>query len=134
MPNDYKRLPGTRPYRNFSDENLKNAITELKNQKISYRQASEKYGIPISTLSRKYNNKYMNKWGGPISLSSAEEEVIVNTILYASDWGYPFDRNEVKILVKSYLDRSGKKIMKFKNNLPGNEWYRLFIKRHSCML
>lgn len=70
----------------------------------------------------------MNKWGGPISLSSAEEEVIVNTILYASDWGYPFDKNEVKMLVKSYLDHSGKKIKKFKNNLPGNEWYRLFIK------
>lgn len=76
----------------------------------------------------------MNKWGGQTTLSLTEEKAITNTILYASDWGYPFERNDVKMLVKSFLDRSGKKVKKFKNNLPGDEWYHLFIKRHSSIL
>ncbi|CAI6357713.1 unnamed protein product [Macrosiphum euphorbiae] len=134
MPNRYKRQPGSRSYRNFSDETLQNAITELKNGNSSYRQVSAKYEIPISTLCRKYSKKNMKKWGGQISLTSDEEGAIVSTILYAGDWGYPFESVDVRLLVKSYLDRQGKKIKKFNKNLPGHEWYNLFIKRHSSLL
>lgn len=87
---------------------MQNAITELKNGNLSYRQASEKYEIPISTLCRKCNKKNMKKWGGQISLTSDKEEAIVNTILYAADLGYPFESVDVRVSVKSYLDRQGK--------------------------
>jgi len=61
MPNRYKRQPDSRLYQNYSDETYQNAITELKNGNLSYRQVSAKYEIPISTLCRKYNKKYMKK-------------------------------------------------------------------------
>jgi len=53
MPNYYKRIPGSRTYQNFSAETLENALKEIQNKSLNYREASDKYGIPISTLSRK---------------------------------------------------------------------------------
>lgn len=117
MPNYYKRTPGSRTYRNFSEETLKNALNEIRNNRLTYRQASDEYGIPISTLSRKKNQLNLNQ----TALTSTEEDNIVETILFASDWGYPFDREEVKRLIKSYLDRAGRKIKIFKNNKPGDD-------------
>lgn len=110
MPNRYKRQPDSRLYQNYSDETYQNAITELKNGNLSYRQVSAKYEIPISTLCRKYNKKYMKKQCGQISLTSDEEEAIVSTILYAADRGYPFESVNVRVLVKSYLDQQGNKL------------------------
>jgi len=65
-------------YRSYSDEILQNAITELKNGNLSYRQVTAKYEIPIRTLCRKYNKKNMKKWGGQISLTSDEEDNLDN--------------------------------------------------------
>ncbi|XP_003245816.1 uncharacterized protein LOC100569189 [Acyrthosiphon pisum] len=134
MPNYYKRTPGSRTYHNFSEETLENALNEIRNNRLTYRQASDKYGIPISTLSRKKNKLNLNPHGGQTALTSTEEDNIVETILFASDWGYPFDREEVKRLIKSYLDRAGRKIKIFKNNKPGDDWYTRFVSRHSGLL
>jgi len=95
---------------------------------VIYREASGKYSISISTLSREKNNLNLKPYGGQ------KKDVIVETILFASDWGYPFDWEEVKMLVKSYLDRAGRKLKIFKNNIPGNDWYTRFISRHSDLL
>ena len=32
----------------------------------------------------------------------------------------------------AYLDRRGKVCKRFKNNCPGDDWAKLFMKRHSC--
>lgn len=100
MPNYYKRTPGSRTYRNFSEETLENALNEIRNKSLTYREASDNYSIPISTLSRKKNHLNLNSHGGQTTLTSTEEDTIVETILFASDWGYPFDREEVKKLIK----------------------------------
>lgn len=134
MPNYFKRIPGSRTYRNFSEETLENALNEIPNKRLTYREASDKYNIPISTLSRKKNKLNLNSHGGQTALTSTEEDTIVETILFASDWGYPFDREEVKTLIKSYLDRAGRKLKIFKNNKPGDEWYTRFLSRHSDLL
>ena len=34
------------------------------------------------------------------------------------------------MIVKSVLDKAGKKEARFKNNLPGLQWYQSFMKRH----
>ncbi|XP_060854929.1 uncharacterized protein LOC132932560 [Metopolophium dirhodum] len=134
MPNKYKRIPGSRTYINYSDETLQQALDEVRQKKLSYREAYQKYGISISTLSRKINKKNVNKHGGQNVLTPLEEKCIVDAILYASDWGFPFEKDDVKNLVKSYLDRAGKNLKPFKNNLPGEVWYKNFIQRHSKAL
>jgi len=134
MPNNYKRTPGSRTYRNFSSETLECALNEIRNKRLTYREASDKYSIPMSTLSRKKNKLNLKSYGGQTALTSIEEDVIVETILFAFDWGYPFDREEVKILIKSYLDRAGQKLKNFKNNMPCNDWYTRFLSRYSDRL
>lgn len=41
---------------------------------------------------------------------------------------------DVKCLVKSYLDRAGRKLKPFKNNKPGDNWYNSFLTRHKNIL
>lgn len=130
MPRVARKVPGRRTYGNYSRETLRTAINEIISGRMSYRQASERYGIPVGTLSRKRHNKNMGKPGHPTLLSTAEEQNIVVAILTASDWGYPFEPEDVKLIVKSYLDRSGKQIRQFQNNKPGDDWVSLFMKRH----
>ena len=36
--------------------------------------------------------------------------------------------------VKTYLDRSGRTCKRFKNNCPGEEWAKLFMRRNSARL
>lgn len=76
----------------------------------------------------------MKQYGGQTILTSAEEEFIVQSILYASDCGLPFGKEEVKGLLKGYLDRSGRKIKLFKNNKPGDDWYYRFLIRNATVL
>lgn len=50
MSNKYTRIPGSRTYRNYSDETLKQAIDEVRQKKLSYREAYNKYGISTATM------------------------------------------------------------------------------------
>lgn len=134
MPNKYVRTPGSRTYINYSKETLQKAVNDVKQKKLTYRQAYAKYGIPTATISRKINEKHTKNVGGQTILCLSEEKRIVEAILYASDWGFPFEKEDVKQIVKSYLDRAGQKKIHFKNNLPGEVWYSKFIQRHSNQL
>jgi len=134
MPNKYVRIPGSRAYKNYSDETLQAAIDNVSKKKLSYREASMKYGVSTATISRKIYNKNMKDHVGQKVLTALEENCIIDALLYASDWGFPFEKEDVKMLVKSYLDRAGKALKPFKNNLPGDIWYKNFIKRHSTAL
>jgi len=55
-------------------------------------------------------------------------------MLYAEDWGYHFDKEDVKSITKSYLDRAGNQLKPFKNNMPGDVWCTNFVERHSEVL
>lgn len=37
---------------------------------------------------------------------------------------------DLRLVVKGYLDREGRTVRKFKNNLPGEDWVQSFLKRH----
>ena len=56
--------------------------------------------------------------------------MIVNHLIVVGEWGFPFSSLDLRLLVKSYLDRSSRRIKRFKENLPGLEWARSFLKRH----
>ena len=37
-------------------------------------------------------------------------------------------------LVKNYLDKLGRSVERFKNNVPGPDWLELYVKRHSDII
>lgn len=43
------------------------------------------------------------------SHTKQEGDLIIAGILLCSEWGYLFDKFDVRLLVKGYLDRRGKK-------------------------
>lgn len=133
MPRKYKRSLGARAYRNYTDEALQNALTDIRLKKLSYRQASEKYGIHRNTLFIKMHNKNPKKVGGQTVLSSTEENSLIGHIIAMANFGFPVTPLNIRHIVKEYLDKAGRKITCFKNNLPGKQWMDLFLARHKTL-
>ena len=117
--------------RNYRPENLHKAAQEVKAGILSYRRAAEKYGIPRSTIVDKVNKTHPKVLGGQPVLNMKDENMLVEGILRAAHWGFPLSSMDVRYIVKGFLDRSGRREVRFKNNLLGVEWATSFLKRHS---
>ena len=134
MGRRYRKRLGVPVRQNYQAQNLCRAVQEVKAGHLSYRRAAEKFGIPKSTLLDKVKNSHPKIMGGQTVLDKKEEQVLVEGILRAAHWGFPLTSVDVRYIVKGYLDRSGKREKRFRNNLPGVEWATSFLKRHSRIL
>ncbi|XP_021711614.1 jerky protein homolog-like [Aedes aegypti] len=108
-------------------------MTEVKKKGISIREAANKYSLCHSTISRnmKKDKPYQERsYGRPTALTAGEEKRLVDGLLLAAEWGMPFDRTEVRTVVKRFLDKQGRKETRFKDNLPGIDWCISFLNRH----
>ena len=131
MPRKYKKKLGSRPYKNYTKETLCNALTEIRNQTLSMRRAADKYGIPVATLSNKCNDKHSKKYGGQLALLDKEEADLKTVLKTLSVWRSPLSLMEIRMLIKTMLDKAGKANPMFKNNMPGDDWVRSFLSRHT---
>ena len=48
-----------------------------------------------------------------------------------TDWKVAFDVYDIRCLVQSYLNSIDQQSKQFKNNMPGHDWVKLFIKEHN---
>jgi len=133
MPNKYKRAVGSRTYRNYTDEILKTCLNDIINKKITQREAEKLYNILRRTLNYKLKKQHGNHWGRPTIFSEEEEKCFTSHIILMSYYGFPVDKTDFRYIVKSYLDRLGKKVNTFKNNLPGLSWVSNFLKRNKTL-
>ena len=69
--------------------------------------------------------------GGQLAVSSDIETILASAVDQVAAWGFPLDRGEVKIIVKSILD--DQKAHSFKNNMPGDDWINGFLKRNKMV-
>ena len=60
-----------------------------------------------------------------------ETEKNVKSINVLTDWKVLINKMDLRIFVKTYLDKKGIIDGVFKDNVPGNDWAELFIKWHS---
>jgi len=125
---------------NYSEEDLLNAISEVKSKNLSYRKAAARYNIPTMTLSDKVKGKTpMHKYTpGPSSyLSQDQEEELINYLLHMAKIGYGVSRKDIPDIVKGILDKaqttkdyvlpSGNS---FVDNKPSRSWIYRFLERH----
>lgn len=133
MVRNYKRRVGSRSYRNYSEENLADAVRQCRNGR-NVRDVSNAFSIPYVTLYRKLKGLHPNPHGGQTVLSKVEEKSIANCIATAADWGFPLTPQDVKSLVQNFINRQGKVVPKFINNLPGEGWVNKFLQRHHKQL
>ena len=130
MPREYTRKLGSRKYRDYSMETLNTALVEIKNGKTA-KSISKKYEIPYSTLQNKLKGRHINAVGAPLRLSMDCERILVVMLDTLTEWLVPVNDEEVKFIVKNYLD--GRELCDkiFKDNCPGRDWLRGFMKRHN---
>lgn len=133
MPRKY--IPSrTKPYKNYDTDHIRAAIQEYECSKNkSLKEIGNKYNISKSVLHR-HMTRVMKSHGGQRVLTKDTEEYIIEYINVCSEWGYPLDVFDLRILIKGYLDRMGVQVKRFKNNMPGPDFVECFIKRHKDVI
>ncbi len=129
----YKRVPGSRPYQDYSPETLKNCLDLIRKRNISIASASRQFKIPRRTLCRKLKDNDSNelkKCGRPTVFTKDKEESFAQHLLLLVEFDLPITRDDLRICIKNYLTESGREIPEFKNNIPGKDWVCNFLTHH----
>lgn len=129
MPRQYKRKLGSRRYADYTPEALESCLNAIK-AGMNTRLAADTYNIPRRTLFYKLKGLHMKKPGFPPIFSYEEERRFVLCIQSLSDFGFPVTEVELRQIIKTYLNRQGKKIARFRDNIPGKDWVKKFLLRH----
>ena len=66
-----------------------------------------------------------------VDLAQNLESLVIKTFYYLAHWKVLFDGMDVRLLIKSYLDKLNISDCKFKDNYPRNDWLSDFVKRHN---
>ncbi|KAF2887440.1 hypothetical protein ILUMI_18733 [Ignelater luminosus] len=74
--------------------------------------------------------KHTRSPGKPSIFSKEEEEAFVSYISAMSEFGFPLTTLDLRVVIRSFLDRSGRLISCFENNMPGKDWISSFLRRH----
>ena len=114
---------------NFSPDILTKAATAIQ-EGVSYRDVEKQLGVPKSTIHRRIKKLNVKTMGGQTALSREEEQIFVDHLIVVSQWGFPFSKLDLRLLVKGYLEKSSRIVKSFKNNMPGDNWAQNFLKCH----
>lgn len=131
MVRTYKKQPGSKVVRNYTESKVNEVIRKIQSKEISQRDAAKKYNIPRTTLQRRLKGLNSKKHGGQQVIDERTEEQFNNYIITCSMFGFPLDSFDVRCLVKMHLDQNGITIKQFKKNLPGVDWFKGFIRRNT---
>ncbi|XP_037869003.1 uncharacterized protein LOC119628945 [Bombyx mori] len=129
MPRIYKADPRGKRYNKYDVSLISEAVEAYRSGNKSLKFIADKFKIDKSVLYR-HATRTMKRHGGQTVLSEETEETIIKYINICADWGYPLDSLDLRFLVKYYLDKVGRTVLKFKNNLPGPDFVRSFLRRH----
>jgi hypothetical protein len=114
----------------YTDAQLKEAMDDVQNKRMSERAAALAYGIPRSTLKDRLAERVTNDSAGrPTVLSKEEEELIVERLLLHGNWGFPLTSADLCHVIKAYLDSMGR-TTRFVQNMPGPDFVTGFLQRH----
>ena len=116
----------------WKQEDLVRALEDIECNKISFRHAAAKYDIPKSTLCDYVSGKVEvgRKPGPPSVLSIAEEKKLVEYAIEMSRIGYGRTKQQILETVQKILKKDGRE-NPFRDDKPGNKWWKLFVQRHT---
>ena len=120
--------PGKRR-KEYTAEDVEQAVKAHQEEGISLRQASERYNVPKSTIKDHLMDNHSSEIGRPTVLSKEEELQLLEKVQVMSDWGFPLTGKDLCHFVKAYLDKRGV-VTRFRNNMPTRKWVNLFLSRH----
>ena len=131
MPRNYKRNIGSRVYIAYSAETLQACLEAVRYKRMSQREAADHFKIPKSTIKDKLKGTFFKKPGHQPVFSDVEEMSFVHHIIKLSQYGFPIDEFDLRMIVKSYIVKRGIRIKQFKDEcLPGKEWVKSFLNQY----
>lgn len=130
MPRVYKKKLGPRGKCNYDPEYVRRAVAAVRRGTMSMRAASEQYGVPFSTIQRRYHGTHNLKYGRQPALSEVQELRIKETLQICARWGFPLRSTDIRLIVQQYLNKLGVREKRFKDNMPGMDWFKSFMGRH----
>ncbi|KAI4459253.1 helix-turn-helix psq domain [Holotrichia oblita] len=117
----------------YKEEDVIQALKAIENG-ISQTKASQIFKVPRQTLQFRKSEKFQNKISiGPNTILTSEEEATLEKCILSSyRKGFPLRKLDIQMSVKDFL-YSKPRENPFQDNLPGEGWYRAFLKRHSAL-
>lgn len=128
-----KTEEGAKYQKLYTEENVLAALQAIEDG-MSQRLAAKTYNVPRQTLQFRLSDKFNNKTSlGPNPyLTNDEERLLEEWILDGCRKGYPVRKYDIQASVKEFLDANIRD-NPFKNNFPGDGWYKAFLKRHPTL-
>ena len=115
----------------WSDDDMVKALADHKDRKLSLFKAAKIYGNPESTLRDHMNRtgEATCKKGRPTILTSKEEDEIAMICEVFVRWKFGIGKKEIVQVVRDYC-KGKKRSNPFKGSVPGDDWWRGFMRRH----
>lgn len=128
-----KKVKRTRVQRTYSHGQLLSALDAMS-KGTSLVQASATFGIPKTTLSRRFRSgrKDICRFGPQTVLTNEEEESLVRWILECARRGQPQTGLQIRFAAKKLLLQFPRP-NPFKNSLPSEKWLKKFMERHNML-
>ncbi|KAE9528887.1 hypothetical protein AGLY_012462 [Aphis glycines] len=113
------------PKKTSKFDNINAAIKAIQDDGMSQKSAAKNFGVARSTLQFKLKNpNKQNISCGPSTFLTTNKEETLK--------GFPRRREDLQDSVKKILDGQ-ERPNPFKNNLPGIDWYKAFLRRHPIL-
>ena len=113
----------------YNRQELLNLAEEFAKSTETVRSFAKRKNIPKSTVQRWLTKQPSLQRGHKTIFSKEEELILVSALKYLADCNMPFDRDDLKRVVKQFLDSSQRQ-SPFPDNIPGIDWLLSFEKRH----
>lgn len=117
----------------WTSAQLTAALLSVK-EGMSIRGAATRYHIPSSTLHDHVSGKSSTVCrGAPTVLTASEEKEIVRACQVMQSLAFPVTREFVSVVVRDYLQDRGRS-GRFRDGIPGPDWWSGFFRRHSDLV
>ena len=120
----------------WSEEQLKLAVTDVVKNGRSVKRSASHYGIPRLTLRRHVKKavqglEVQKKLGRPSVLSTEQEEELASLILSMVNRLFGLTKRDVRELVFKYCEANNiKHSFNRKSGAAGRDWFEGFLRRH----
>ena len=121
--------PRAANYRDSYSKEAMNAAIRAVKAGMSVKGAAAELGVKRTTLGDRAAGRTKLEPGRPTQLTDVEEEVLVEQAMLLGSWGFPLTFCDFRELVRSYLDRTGRKTA-FVDNYPSKHFVYHFMRRH----
>lgn len=115
----------------WTPESMDAAVSYVKNENSSLREAARLYNVPVETLRRRVIGSVEMgcKPGPPTVLTTEEETRLAKYLVDMVDMGFGLSREDVMAMAFNIAERMHKN-HPFKDGFAGRGWYDGFMARH----